>query len=98
MPNSGMWWYFFTEMFDHFRNFFLGVFQVRKSLITLNPQLHIAIYVLPVCLRVQDPLQAVLVLVGVISTWKSYPTLGDLGLWAGLVGCFPEVTSSECNE
>lgn len=27
-PNVGMWWYFFTEMFDHFRSFFLGVFQV----------------------------------------------------------------------
>lgn len=27
-PNVGMWWYFFTEMFDHFRAFFLGVFQV----------------------------------------------------------------------
>lgn len=27
-PNVGMWWYFFTQMFDHFRNFFLGVFQV----------------------------------------------------------------------
>ncbi len=31
-PNIGMWWYFFTEMFDHFRNFFLGVFQVGSIL------------------------------------------------------------------
>lgn len=29
-PNVGMWWYFFTEMFDHFRAFFLGVFQVSS--------------------------------------------------------------------
>ncbi|KAJ8696015.1 hypothetical protein PTI98_005916 [Pleurotus ostreatus] len=27
-PNPGMWWYFFTEMFDHFRPFFLMVFSV----------------------------------------------------------------------
>jgi hypothetical protein len=27
-PNVGMWWYFITEMFDHFRPFFLGVFHV----------------------------------------------------------------------
>lgn len=27
-PNVGMWWYFFNEMFDHFRPFFRGVFQV----------------------------------------------------------------------
>jgi GPI-anchor transamidase subunit U len=25
-PNVGLWWYFFTEMFDHFRSFFLMVF------------------------------------------------------------------------
>jgi hypothetical protein len=29
-PNVGVWWYFFTEMFDHFRNFFVGVFQVSS--------------------------------------------------------------------
>ena len=28
-PNPGLWWYFFTEMFDHFRPFFLMVFSVR---------------------------------------------------------------------
>ena len=28
-PNVGLSWYFFTEMFDHFRTFFTGVFQVR---------------------------------------------------------------------
>lgn len=27
-PNVGLSWYFFTEMFDHFRKFFTGVFQV----------------------------------------------------------------------
>jgi hypothetical protein len=30
-PNVGLWWYFFTEMFDHFRSFFLIVFSVRFS-------------------------------------------------------------------
>lgn len=29
-PNVGMWWYFFNEMFDHFRPFFRGVFQVSS--------------------------------------------------------------------
>ncbi|KAJ3805146.1 GPI transamidase subunit PIG-U-domain-containing protein [Lentinula aff. lateritia] len=28
-PNPGLWWYFFTEMFDHFRAFFLVVFEVH---------------------------------------------------------------------
>ncbi|WVW84068.1 hypothetical protein I302_106097 [Kwoniella bestiolae CBS 10118] len=83
-PNVGMWWYFFTEMFDHFRTFFLGVFQ-----------LHNLIYVAPICLRLSDdPLLAILVLVGIMGTWKSYPTLGDMALWAGLLGCFPEIVSN----
>lgn len=25
-PNVGLWWYFFVEIFDSFRDFFLGVF------------------------------------------------------------------------
>ena len=29
-PNTGLWWYFFTEMFDHFRPFFLVVFSVSS--------------------------------------------------------------------
>ncbi|OCF33002.1 hypothetical protein I316_05340 [Kwoniella heveanensis BCC8398] len=83
-PNVGMWWYFFTEMFDHFRSFFLGVFQ-----------LHHLIYVAPLCLRLSDdPLVSMLVMVGVISTWKSYPALGDMALWAGLLSCFPEIVSN----
>ena len=31
-PNPGLWWYFFTEMFDHFRPFFLMVFSVRPQI------------------------------------------------------------------
>lgn len=27
-PNVGLWWYFFIEMFDHFRPFFLAIFSV----------------------------------------------------------------------
>ena len=39
-PNVGLWWYFFIEMFDSFRAFFLGVFW-----------LHLAGYVGGLCLR-----------------------------------------------
>ncbi|GFZ46707.1 hypothetical protein JCM24511_03927 [Saitozyma sp. JCM 24511] len=81
-PNVGMWWYFFTEMFEHFRSFFLGVFQ-----------LHNVIYVVPLCLRL-EPHIAILVLVGVFSTWKSYPTLGDAAAWAGLLSCYPDVVQN----
>lgn len=30
-PNIGLWWYFFIEMFDSFRTFFLGVFWLHMS-------------------------------------------------------------------
>jgi hypothetical protein len=30
-PNPGLWWYFFTEMFDHFRPFFLSAFTVTMA-------------------------------------------------------------------
>ena len=39
-PNPGMWWYFFTEMFDHFRPFFLMVFSVRTHKSSNTPQNH----------------------------------------------------------
>lgn len=38
---------------------------------------------------------ATVVMTGIFSTWKSYPALGDLAVWAGLLGCFPEVIASE---
>ena len=87
-------------MFDHFRIFFLGVFQVSLHILAWETiqfsQLHIAIYVVPVCVRFRhDPLLAILVLLGAFGTWKSYPTLGDAAVWAGLLGCCPEVIASE---
>ena len=30
-PNIGLWWYFFIEMFDSFRTFFLGVFWLHMA-------------------------------------------------------------------
>lgn len=29
-----------------------------------------------------------------MSTWKSYPTLGDMSLWAGLLSCYPDYVAS----
>lgn len=41
-PNIGLYWYFFIEMFDHFRNFFLLVFQA-----------HLACYALPITMKLR---------------------------------------------
>ncbi len=39
-PNLGLFWYFFTETFEHFRIFFLCVFQMNAF-----------IYVIPLTIR-----------------------------------------------
>lgn len=41
-PNIGLYWYFFIEMFDHFRNFFILVFQA-----------HLLCYSIPICLKLR---------------------------------------------
>ncbi|CAL1712898.1 unnamed protein product [Somion occarium] len=80
LAKLGLWWYFFTEMFDHFRPFFLMVFSA-----------HLLIYVLPVCLKFQhDILYATYILAGVYATFKPYPTLSDPGLFISLISLFPE--------
>ncbi|KAF9264088.1 PIG-U-domain-containing protein [Marasmius fiardii PR-910] len=80
-PNTGLWWYFFTEMFDHFRPFFLMVFSV-----------HLLIYIAPVCIKLQyDLLYASFVLSGILGIFKAYPTLSDPGLFLTMHVLFPEV-------
>ncbi|KAK1821530.1 hypothetical protein LTR12_004091 [Friedmanniomyces endolithicus] len=70
-PNAGLWWYFFIEMFDAFRSFFLGVFW-----------LHMLSYSVPFCLRFQkQPLAAVVLMMGIIAVFEPYANAGDAGAW-----------------
>ncbi|BGP57475.1 hypothetical protein JCM8202_002033 [Rhodotorula sphaerocarpa] len=80
-PNIGLAWYFFIEMFDHFRAFFLVVFA-----------LHPLIYVAPLTIAYRsEPLFAAVLLVGTIALLKSYPSFGDWAIWHALLGCFSEL-------
>ncbi|KAF3909283.1 hypothetical protein ABW20_dc0107334 [Dactylellina cionopaga] len=77
-PNVGLWWYFFIEMFDSFRAFFLCLFQ-----------LHLLIYVPGICLRLRkQPLFALITLVGICSIFKSYPAIGDTALFLSLLALY----------
>ncbi|EQC37213.1 hypothetical protein SDRG_05439 [Saprolegnia diclina VS20] len=70
-PNIGIFWYFFMELFDRFRNYFLFLLHV-----------HPLLYVLPVYLRLQcRPLAATGVLLGIFAIFVAYPALGDFGLF-----------------
>ncbi|KAE8233155.1 hypothetical protein CF326_g1811 [Tilletia indica] len=80
-PNIGMWWYFITEMFDHFRDFFL---------LTLN--VHVLSYVAPFTIKFrEDPLFAITALAGIFAVFQSYPTVGDAGLFWGLMSLHPTI-------
>jgi phosphatidylinositol glycan class U len=74
-PNVGLWWYFFIEMFDSFREFFLGVFW-----------LHMASYVGGFSIRFQtQPLFAIVALLGIIAIFQPYPSIADTSLFLGVV-------------
>ncbi|KAK9241034.1 GPI transamidase subunit PIG-U [Lipomyces kononenkoae] len=77
-PNMGLWWYFFMEMFDFFRPLFTYIFQ-----------LYSFIYVLPITFRLHNyPLIAITCIVGITTLSKSYPEVGDLGVYISLLSLF----------
>jgi len=80
-PNVGLWWYFFIEMFDSFRNFFLGVFW-----------LHLASYVggLTIRLRTQ-PLFVLTILLGIFAIFKPYPSISDTSLFLAMLPLYRHV-------
>jgi phosphatidylinositol glycan class U len=80
-PNIGLWWYFFIEIFDSFRAFFLGVFW-----------LHLASYVggLTIRLRTQ-PLFVVTTLLGLFAIFKPYPSISDVSLYFAFLPLYKHV-------
>ncbi|KAK8195969.1 hypothetical protein M8818_007120 [Zalaria obscura] len=80
-PNVGLWWYFFIEMFDSFRNFFLGVFW-----------LHMASYSPGLSIRLRSqPLAVVVLMCGVIAIFQPYANVGDAGAWVGMLTLYGHV-------
>ncbi|KAK4227564.1 phosphatidylinositol glycan anchor biosynthesis class U protein [Podospora fimiseda] len=80
-PNVGLWWYFFIEMFDSFRSFFLGVFW-----------LHLSCYVGGLTVRIrQQPLVVLTLLLGIFGIFKPYPSISDTSLFLALVPLYRHV-------
>ncbi|MBN3272072.1 PIGU protein, partial [Polyodon spathula] len=70
-PNIGLFWYFFAEMFEHFRLFFLCVFQI-----------NVFFYTIPLSVKLKEhPVFLMFMQIAVISIFKSYPTVGDISLY-----------------
>ncbi|KAL6712305.1 hypothetical protein ACN47E_000182 [Coniothyrium glycines] len=77
-PNVGLWWYFFIEMFDSFRGFFLGVFW-----------LHAASYMPGLTIRLhKQPLFVACTVTGVFAIFTPYPSIADAALYLSLVPLF----------
>ncbi|MCJ1285960.1 hypothetical protein MMC26_005302 [Xylographa opegraphella] len=80
-PNVGLWWYFFIEMFDSFREFFLGVFW-----------LHLGGYVGGLCIRVRkQPLFVITAMLGIFAVFKPYPSISDTSLYFALLPLYRHV-------
>ncbi|CAO3630127.1 unnamed protein product [Mucor fragilis] len=80
-PNVGMFWYFFIEIFDQFRSFFMVVFQF-----------HTFVFAAPICIKLKNqPIFAVTILCGIMAIFKSYPSASDAAFYLGLVPIHDEL-------
>jgi phosphatidylinositol glycan class U len=80
-PNVGLWWYFFVEMFDSFRNFFLGVFWI-----------HLSSYVGGLTIRLRrQPLFVLTILLGIFAIFKPYPSISDTSLFLAMLPLYRHV-------
>lgn len=78
-PNIGLFWYFFTEMFDHFRDLFIFSFQINATIL----------YLVPLSIRFRNrPFVLTVALLFLIAIFKSYPCLSDLGFVLSLLPNF----------
>ncbi|XP_011561007.2 phosphatidylinositol glycan anchor biosynthesis class U protein [Plutella xylostella] len=75
-PNIGLFWYFFTEMFEHFRLLFICAFQINA----------LALYIIPLTLRFKkEPVLLATVLIALSTIFRSYPCVGDVGFYLALL-------------
>lgn len=86
-PNVGLWWYFFIEIFDSFRSFFVGVFW-----------LHLASYSPALTIRLREqPLAVLVLLCGIFAIFQPYANVGDAGMWIGMLSLYGHVFERKCN-
>ena len=80
-PNVGLWWYFFIEMFDSFREFFLGVFWI-----------HLGSYVGGLCIRLRrQPLFVITTLLGIFAIFKPYPSVSDASFYFSMLALYRHI-------
>lgn len=80
-PNIGLYWYFFIEIFEQFRSFFIAVFQISAIIFTVPLSL----------LFRAKPLFVTALLMALSSIFKSYPSVADVAIYLPMLALFPEV-------
>ena len=82
-PNVGLFWYFFSIVFDRFRPYFLFAFNC-----------YIFIFVAPLFLRTwRRPLVLTTVIVALVGFLRPYPTIGDASLPFALALMSPQIVA-----
>ncbi|ODV82845.1 hypothetical protein CANARDRAFT_10136 [[Candida] arabinofermentans NRRL YB-2248] len=77
-PNMGLWWYFFTEIFEFFNDFYLSIFNIYSF-----------IFVIPITLRFpKDLMFNIWLIIGFTNFSKTYPTISDLTLFYSMLFLF----------
>ena len=85
-PNVGLWWYFFIEMFDSFRSFFLGVFWIHMA--SYSPVLSIRFR--------KQPLAAVILMCGIFVIFQPYANVGDAGAFMAMLTLYSHKHAVVC--
>lgn len=82
-PNIGLFWYFFTEMFDHFRQLFLYTFQLNTTIL----------YLFPLTLTFKESPEFLLtILLSLITIFSSYPCIGAIAFYMSLIPLWKRVS------
>lgn len=77
-PNVGLFWYFFIQVFEHFRTFYLAVFQI-----------NLLVYVVPLLLSLRrDAYLHLVISLLLVAVFSSYPTLNDASTYLALLPMF----------
>jgi phosphatidylinositol glycan class U len=75
-PNIGLFWYFFTEMFDHFRELFLYTFQLNTTIL----------YLFPLTFTFKESPEFLLtILLSLTTIFSSYPCIGAVAFYMSII-------------
>lgn len=82
-PNIGLFWYFFTEMFDHFRQLFLYTFQLNTTIL----------YLFPLSFTFKEcPEFLLTILLALTTIFASYPCIGAIAFYMSLIPMWKRVS------